>query len=52
MLIESGSREAVAVGYGIGAALVIVAGLLALRFGIDAERRPLEHVAPPLAADD
>ncbi|MEM5429733.1 MFS transporter [Cupriavidus oxalaticus] len=51
-LIESGSREAVAAGYGLGAALVIVAGLLALRFGIDAERRPLEQVAPPLAADD
>jgi MFS family permease len=51
-LIESGSREAVAVGYGIGAVLVIVAGLLALRFGIDAERRPLEQIAPPLAADD
>ncbi|UIF90155.1 MFS transporter [Cupriavidus sp. UYPR2.512] len=51
-LIESGSREAVAAGYGFGAVLVIVAGLLALRFGIDAERRPLEHIAPPLAADD
>ncbi|CAJ95583.1 putative arabinose efflux permease AraJ, MFS family [Cupriavidus necator] len=51
-LIESGSREAVAAGYGFGALLVIVAGLLALRFGIDAERRPLEHIAPPLAADD
>ncbi|AGW93248.1 MULTISPECIES: MFS transporter [Cupriavidus] len=52
MLIESGSREAVGVGYGIGAALVIVAGLLALRFGIDAERRPLEQIAPPLSADN
>ncbi|EYS93440.1 MFS transporter [Cupriavidus sp. SK-4] len=51
-LIESGSREAVAAGYGCGAVLMIVAGLLALRFGIDAERRPLEHIAPPLAADD
>ncbi|MBP0628152.1 MULTISPECIES: MFS transporter [unclassified Cupriavidus] len=51
-LIESGSREAVAAGYGLGAALVIIAGLLALRFGIDAERRPLEQVAPPLASDD
>ncbi|WP_432262174.1 MFS transporter [Cupriavidus sp. TMH.W2] len=51
-LIESGSREAVAAGYGFGAALVIVAGLMALRFGIDAERRPLEHIAPPLTADD
>ncbi|RDK04861.1 MFS transporter [Cupriavidus lacunae] len=51
-LIESGSREAVAAGYGFGAALVIVAGLLALRFGIDAERRPLEDIAPPLGVDD
>ncbi|ULX51072.1 MFS transporter [Cupriavidus taiwanensis] len=51
-LIESGSRAAVAAGYGFGAALVIVAGLLALRFGIDAERRPLEHIAPPLGSDE
>ncbi|MGH8786322.1 MAG: MFS transporter [Cupriavidus necator] len=51
-LIESGSREAVAAGYGFGAVLMIVAGLLALRFGIDAERRPLEQIAPPLAADN
>ncbi|MFC4485729.1 MULTISPECIES: MFS transporter [Cupriavidus] len=51
MLIETGSRGAVAVGYAIGAALVIVAGLLALRFGVDAERRPLEHIAPPLGSD-
>lgn len=51
-LIESGSREAVAAGYAFGAALVIVAGLLALRYGIDAERRPLEHIAPPLGVDD
>jgi len=51
MLIETGSRGAVAVGYGIGAALVIVAGLLALRFGVDAERRALEDIAPPLGAE-
>jgi MFS family permease len=49
-LIERGSREAVAAGYGFGAALVIAAGLLALRYGIDAERRPLEEIAPPLAS--
>ncbi|CAG2146950.1 Sialic acid transporter NanT [Cupriavidus numazuensis] len=49
-LIEHGSREAVAAGYGFGAALVIIAGLLALRYGIDAERRPLEEIAPPLAS--
>ncbi len=50
-LIESGNREAVAAGYGLGAALVIVAGLLALRYGVDAERRPLEQVARPLGSD-
>ncbi|MEB0058157.1 MFS transporter [Variovorax sp. LG9.2] len=51
MLIETGSRGAVTVGYCIGAALVIVAGLLALRMGVDAERKSLEDVAPPLGAD-
>lgn len=47
-LIETGSRGAVAAGYVVGAVLVIAAGLLALRFGEDAERRTLEDVAPPL----
>jgi len=51
-LIETGRRGAVAVGYGIGATLVIVAGLIALRYGVDAERRALEDVAPPLGADE
>jgi MFS family permease len=49
-LIETGSRAAVAVGYAIGAALVIAAGLFALRHAVDAERRPLEEVAPPLGS--
>jgi MFS family permease len=49
-LIETGSRGAVAVGYAIGAVLVIVAGLLALRWAVDAERKPLEEVAPPLGS--
>jgi len=50
-LIDTGSRGAVAVGYAIGAALVIFAGLLALRYAVDAERKPLEEVAPPLGTD-
>jgi MFS family permease len=50
-LIESGSREAVAAGYALAAALVVVAGLLALRYGIDAERKSLEDVATPLGAE-
>lgn len=52
-LIESGKPAAVAGGYAFGAALVIVAGFIALRFAVDAERRSLEDIAPPLtgAAD-
>ncbi len=49
-LIGSGSEGAVAAGYGFGAALVIIAGAFALRFGVDAERKPLEEVARPLNA--
>jgi MFS family permease len=44
-LIESGSRGAVAVGYAIGAALAILAGCLALRHAVHAERKALEDVA-------
>ncbi|HSB98731.1 MAG TPA: MFS transporter, partial [Burkholderiaceae bacterium] len=47
-LIESGSRANVFVGYAVGAVLVIVAAAVAWRWGIDAERKPLEEVAPPL----
>ena len=47
-LIESGEPAAVAAGYGFAAALVIVAGFIALRFAVDAERRSLEDISPPL----
>ncbi len=50
MLIETGSRGNVFVGYAIGAILVLVAAAIALRYGVDAERRPLEEVATPLSA--
>lgn len=49
-LIETGSRPNVFVGYGIGAALVLAAAGIAWRYAVDAECRPLEHVAPPLGA--
>jgi MFS family permease len=48
LLIETESRAAVAGGYWLGAALVLVAAGVAWRFGVDAERKPLEAVAPPL----
>ncbi|MDP9897974.1 MFS transporter [Variovorax ginsengisoli] len=51
-LIATGDRSAVAVGYAIGAVLVIAAGLLAWRYGVDAERRALEDIAPPMSTHD
>ncbi|GAB3657916.1 MFS transporter [Ramlibacter alkalitolerans] len=47
-LIETGSRGNVFIGYAVGAALVIVAAGVAWRYAVDAERKPLEEVAPPL----
>jgi MFS family permease len=38
------------IGYVIGAAIMIVGGLVAWFFGIDAERRSLEDIANPLSA--
>lgn len=52
MLIQTGSAGAVTGGYAIGAVLMIAAGLLALRFAVNAERRPLEEIAAPLGAAD
>lgn len=52
VLIESGSRGRVFAGYLIGAVLMIVAAAIAARYGVAAERKPLEHVAKPLAATD
>jgi MFS family permease len=50
-LIASGSRAQVFGGYALGAVMVIVAAMLAWRWAVDAERKPLEEVAPPLGAD-
>jgi MFS family permease len=51
-LIDTGSRASLCAGYLLGAALMLAAGLIALRFGVDAERKPLEAVATPLSAVD
>ena len=50
MLIETGSRISVAAGYVLGAALMLAASIIAARFCVPAERKPLEVVAPPLSA--
>jgi MFS family permease len=47
-LIETQSRTAVFAGYAAGAALVLAAAAVAWRFGVDAERKPLEEIAPPM----
>jgi len=49
MLVESGSRTAVFMGYLFGSALMIGAALVAARWAVAAERKSLEHVARPLA---
>ena len=47
-LVASGSREQVFAGYAVGAVLVIAAAAVAWRWGVDAERRSLEDISPPL----
>jgi MFS family permease len=52
VLIDSGSRASVFGGYLLGAGLMVIGGLVALRFGVNAERQPLETVARPLTFID
>jgi MFS family permease len=52
ILIDSGSRGSVADGYFLGAALMIFAAAIAWRWGVAAERKPLESVCPPLGFID
>jgi MFS family permease len=52
VLIDTGSRMSVFGGYILGAALMIAGGLVALRWGVAAERKPLEAVARPLTFID
>ena len=51
-LIDTGSRASVFGGYLAGAALMVLAGLVAWRWGVAAERKPLETVARPLTFID
>ena len=49
-LIDTGSRNSVFAGYCLGAALMIIAAVVAWKFCVPAERKPLETIARPLAA--
>jgi MFS family permease len=48
-LIDTGSRNSVFAGYLLGAGLMVAAAVIAWRYCIAAERKPLESVARPLA---
>jgi MFS family permease len=49
-LIETGERANVFAGYLFGAVLVVAAAAIAWRWAVNAERKPLEEVAPPLGS--
>ena len=49
-LIQTGSRDEVLIGYLIGGGLMVGAAVVEAFLGVDAERRSLEEVAPPLSA--
>jgi hypothetical protein len=51
-LIGTGERAAIAWGYAFGSALMLFAAVVAAKFGVDAECRPLEAVARPLSVDE
>jgi MFS family permease len=51
-LIDTGSRASVFAGYAFAALLMIAAAIIALRYSVNAERKPLESVARPLAFTD
>jgi MFS family permease len=51
-MIEGGSRADLFAAYALAAALMCSAALVAAFLGVDAERRPLEAIAPPLGSYD
>ena len=50
-MIESGSRSALFGAYAFAAVLMLVAALVTLFLGVDAERKPLEEVCAPLGCE-
>jgi MFS family permease len=47
---EGTDRGPLTIGYFVGAGIMIFGGIVALIFGVDAERKSLEDVAEPLSA--
>jgi MFS family permease len=50
-MIESGSRSALFGAYAFAAVLMLVAAVVTLFLGVDAERKPLEDVCAPLGCE-
>jgi MFS family permease len=50
MLIDTGSREALFVGYMIAVALMLTAAIVEAVLGVPAERKSLEQIAAPLSS--
>ena len=49
-LIQTGSRQELFWGYALGGGLMVLAACVQAWLGVEAARRPLEEVAPPLSA--
>jgi MFS family permease len=49
-LIQSGDKGQIFIGYLIGAAVMIVGGVIQALMGVEAAGRDLEDIAPPLSA--
>ena len=49
-LIQSGKPSQIFIGYVVGAAVMIVGGIIQATMGVEAARRDLEDIAPPLSA--
>jgi MFS family permease len=49
-IIGTGSKTGLLIGYLVGAALMIIGAVVEAWIGVDAERKPLEHVATPLSS--
>ena len=50
--LDSGSRWSLFGGYLFGSVLMLAAAIVAARWGVAAERKPLESISRPLAAAD
>lgn len=51
-LIQSGKPSQIFVGYVVGAVVMIVGGIIQATMGVEAARRDLEDIAPPLSVTE